>query len=504
MMRYIITVTCALLMGSGAMAQVGNPATPANLARSLSKAFGDVYEKVSPGVVVIEAEVPEAAVPPGSSGLYQFFMQDPRMLPPRGYGYSEELQQGSGFIMTADGYILTNGHVIAGAARDGITVQLFDGRRFPAKLVGVDRLSDLAVIKIDADDLKPAELGDSDKARVGEFAFALGAPFDLRYTFTYGIISAKGRNEITDSQEYEEYIQTDASINPGNSGGPLVDIDGRVIGVNTLINGMNRGLGFAIPINIAKKIATQLISNGQALRPWIGLGMARDQDYDLLRQQRPELNLPKGVLITQVNEAAPAAESGLRAKDVILAVDGTTVESPHQVQKAILDKQIGESVVLDIWRNQQVQKVSVRTGERGPDGVRAASFSRQTWPQNAPAPQLQVPNPNAPQSPSTQFQGDAQSDSIAGAAGIVTKTLTADLAIANNLKAEEGALVMYVEEGSPASAAGIQEGDVITSIDSKRVRSDADVQKLLDAAHGEGVLVNFNRGTKPSYAILKF
>ncbi len=238
MNRFVLTIGCGLLIQAAAAAQT--PAPPATgtstLAHSLNQAFADVYEKVSPGVVVIEAKEagPQIAYPRKGSPLMQFFQQDPDARP-------GEMNQGSGFIITADGYILTNSHVLEGAAADGLRVTLKDGRKFEAKVAGIDPGSDLAVLKINASGLPVVEFGDSDKARVGEFAFALGAPFDLRYTFTYGIISAKGRTDIAPNRQrnYQEFLQTDASINPGNSGGPLVDIDGRVVGVNTMIYGID-------------------------------------------------------------------------------------------------------------------------------------------------------------------------------------------------------------------------------------------------------------------------
>ena len=204
-------------------------------------------------------------------------------------GAPTQTNQHSGFLITSDGYILTNDHVVGDAAREGITVRLKDGRKFPASLIGLDDKSDLAVIKIDAKDLPTVELGDSDAAKVGQFAFAIGAPFELPYTFTVGVISAKGRTNLTDSRNYEEYIQTDASINPGNSGGPLCDIDGRVVGVNTLIYRMNRGLGFAIPINLAREVGDQLISSGRVSRPWLGIEIVGIEESEALQRYFPDL-----------------------------------------------------------------------------------------------------------------------------------------------------------------------------------------------------------------------
>lgn len=477
MMRFFLSVSCALLIGSEAVAQSGNSQPAGDLARNLSQAFADVYEKVSPGVVVIEVTQTEMAAYPsqGASGLYQFFLQDPSMAPRRRGG--EGRNQGSGFLMTRDGYVLTNSHVLEGGAADGISVLLQDGRKFQASLVGIDSTSDLAVIKIEADGLTPLELGDSDRLRVGEFAFALGAPFDLRYTFTYGIVSAKGRTNVTGNPYYEEYIQTDASINPGNSGGPLVDIDGRVVGVNTLINGINRGLGFAIPINVAKKIATQLITQGRASHAMLGIEIVGVDETPGLRDKFP--NLPQGIIVEGFTMGSPASRSGLQRLDIITKVDGTPVSSSRDLQKLIAGTDVGQEVVLDVWRDNRATQVRVRTADRGGDVMQIAN--------SRPAPR----------------SGNANPGPGAGVAGLVTKAVTADLAIAMELHAEEGALVTHVDAGSAAEVAGIQTGDVITAIDSKPVASEKDVERLLNAAEGDGVLVNFTRGNQRTYAILK-
>ena len=271
-----------LAIGVVGSAFAQNAATSGALVRQLNDAFASVYEKVAPAVVVIEvkrsSDASLSGLPEGTGVL----LRGPD-------GAPTQTNQGSGFLISSDGYILTNDHVVGDAARDGITVRLKDGRKFPASLIGLDDKSDLAVIKIDAKDLPTVELGDSDSAKVGQFAFAIGAPFELPYTFTVGVISAKGRTNLTDSRSYEEYIQTDASINPGNSGGPLCDIDGRVIGVNTLIYRMNRGLGFAIPINLAQQVGDQLISTGRVSRPWLGIEIVGIEESEALQRYFPDL-----------------------------------------------------------------------------------------------------------------------------------------------------------------------------------------------------------------------
>src|SRR5947209_3333455 len=240
-----------------------------DVVHQLNNAFAKVFETVAPSVVIIE--VAKKADTETSAFEDLFFQGPPDESNPRRNQRNPQAVQseGSGFIVRPEGYIFTNFHVVEGA--DKIDVKLKDGREFQAKIVGTDEKTDVAVIKIDAKDLPVAKLGDSDAVRVGEFAFAIGAPFKLDYTFTYGVVSGKGRNKLVSVQGYSipDYIQTDAAINPGNSGGPLCDIDGNVIGMNTLINGLNRGLGFAVPINLAKDIGGELIAGHKIVRPWL-------------------------------------------------------------------------------------------------------------------------------------------------------------------------------------------------------------------------------------------
>jgi serine protease Do len=470
-----------------AQKDVANEKPSAALAKSLSTAFADVYEKIAPSVVVIEvkpsAEAVSRAIPPA---LEYFFGApdggevDPERLPPN---------QGSGFILTADGYVVTNFHVVNEGGPDGrITVMLRDGRRFPGKLVGMDQISDLAVLKIDAADLPAAELGDSDKVRVGEFAFAIGAPFDLRYSFTFGVIGAKGRTDLTHNAFYEEFLQTDASINPGNSGGPLCDIEGRVVGVNTLIRGVNRGLGFSIPINLARKTAEQLITNGRVSRPWLGIGIAgvgeigslsqvfRGTSWESLKAAFGKYE--KGVVVTGFEEPSPAnGRSGLRVGDVILKVDNVEVASSRDLQRQILMKNVGQEIELDVMRQDRQVKVRLKTGERNDQLMQAAN-------------QLPVQRRTEPPANPT--------------AGLEVRTLDGQMAKQFKTSVPEGVVVTAVETGSSADMANIQTGDVITSIGTKSVRNvDEFVAALAEASEDDGVMVNIERGSQKTFAILK-
>ena len=493
MKRPLLFLMGALAVSAIASAQTTPTAPPApapnssatTLARSLSKAFADVYERVAPGVVVIEAEsVSEGDAVVTGSPLSQFFLDPaiPRRSP-------REENQGSGFILTTDGYILTNNHVLAGAAPDSVQVTLKDGRKLPAQIVGVDPVSDLAVIKVEATGLPVLELADSDQTRVGEFAFAIGSPFALRDTFTYGIVSAKGRTDITGSPSYEEFIQTDAAINPGNSGGPLVDIDGRVIGVNTLIRDFNRGLGFAIPINIAKKVASQLIADGRAIRPWLGISIRSLEDMPELTERYPDL--PPGILVLGIEPNTPAAFSELQRNDIITRVDGQPVKTARELQKLIFDKKIGQEVVLDVWRNRRTVQVTLRTAEQ----------TRGVLPVVNQRPANVSPAPSAPGAKKKTTPPPARIPSPT--AGLTVRTFTADLAVAMNLPGEEGVLVTSVQPGSEAAAAGVQVGDVITAVGDTPIRAKEDFVKALRESPGDAVMINLNRGTEKTYGILK-
>src|SRR6188768_890766 len=342
-----------------------------DVVHALNSAFTEVFEVVAPSVVIIEVTKKND----GSEGpsLDDLFFQNPdEDSPPRRGPRSLQPSQseGSGFIVRADGHILTNHHVVQGA--DRVDVKLKDGREFQARLVGTDEKTDVAVIKIDANNLPVVQLGDSDAVRVGQFAFAIGAPFKLDYTFTYGVISGKGRSKLiaTGGYSISDYLQTDASINPGNSGGPLCDIDGRVVGMNTLINGLNRGLGFAIPINLANEIGQQLISGQKIVRPWLGIRIETLGDDQSIRDLFKGID--KGVVVRTIEADAPAYKSDLRPFDVITQVDGAPVITDTQLQREILKKKIGQSVELTVWRKGQTLKIPVTTGEL-PNDISQAS-----------------------------------------------------------------------------------------------------------------------------------
>jgi serine protease Do len=270
---------------------------------------------------------------------------------------------GSGFLIRQDGYLVTNAHVVSDAER--IQVKLSDGRRFEGRLVGLDERVDLALVKIEAKGLPVADLGDSNRLRVGELVLALGHPFGLEQTVSFGIVSRKGAPLEVAAAAFE-FIQTDAAINPGNSGGPLVSMAGEVIGVNSMA-ARNGSIGFAIPINLVKGLLPQLAEKGKVEWGWLGVSIAEVADEDVTRYRLKE---PGGVLVRQVVAGQPADKGGVRANDVILGVDGARVNEPRDLQRIISSTPVGKSVKLSMMREGQATEVSVIVGlyEAGPAG----------------------------------------------------------------------------------------------------------------------------------------
>jgi len=323
---------------------------------AMSHAFADLAEQVKPSVVYITASrpgQPQAEMLPIPPEFRQFFDRGPAP-EPRPSGRAPTVRgSGSGFIVSADGFILTNHHVVDGAQK--VQVRLLDRRGFDAKVVGSDAATDVAVLKIDAKDLTPATLGASAGAQVGEWVMAVGNPFgdDLTFTVTSGIISAKGRAlqlPGQSSHSIRDFIQTDAAINPGNSGGPLVDVDGTVIGINSAIaspTGAYAGYGFAVPIDLAKRVMEQLIESGRVERVALGI-LARDaSEEDAQYANRPDV---RGVVVQDFAADSPARKAGVQAGDLIVAVDGQPIEYVAQLQERVGFRKPGEVVAVEVAR----------------------------------------------------------------------------------------------------------------------------------------------------------
>jgi Do/DeqQ family serine protease len=446
-----------------------------DVVHALNNAFARVFETVAPSVVIIEVSKKNEGGE--NSALDDLFFQGPpdENNPRRNQKGQQPIRsEGSGFIVRSDGFIFTNYHVVEGAEK--LTVRLKDGREFQGKIVGTDEKTDVAVVKIEAKDLSAAQLGDSDAVRVGQFAFAIGAPFKLDYTFTYGVVSGKGRNKlIGGGSSISDFLQTDASINPGNSGGPLCDIDGKVIGMNTLINGLNRGLGFAIPINMAKEIGTELIAGHKITRAWLGIRIETLGDDGSIREMFK--GLEKGVVVRTIEADAPAYKSDLRPFDVITQVDGTPVATDTELQHQILKKKIGQNVDLTVWRKGQTMKIPITTGELPNDLSRAS---------------------NEPTQPGPSRQEDI------GKFGLQVQELSKEMADQLKLGVQHGVIVTDVADNSLAAAQGIEREDVITEVDGKPVTDVKSFREALNKADPKrGMLLYLDRKGSKTFAVLK-
>ena len=328
----------------------------------IQRAFVRVSERVRPAVVnIATAHFLRRQRPRGGDegqGLRDFYERYFGQMPP---GDRERAGVGSGVIIDDQGHILTNLHVIKGA--DEITVRLDNKRELAGKVVGTDTKTDLAVIQIPADGVVAAPLGDSDKIRVGEWAIAIGSPFGLEETVTVGVVSAMGRSEVG-IVPYENFIQTDASINPGNSGGPLLNVRGEVIGINTAILSTGQGIGFAIPINVARRVAGALIAKGRVVRGWLGVSLqpVSDELAETLGSQKG-----KGAVVARVLPGSPAAKAGLSPNDVIVGVGNVAVEDLQHLQRLVLDAPVDRPLTLKVLRKGKEVAVAVTIAEAPPD-----------------------------------------------------------------------------------------------------------------------------------------
>jgi len=443
-----------------------------------AKAFAAVVKKAVPAVVFVRVE--KTVESRGTASPFQFqepfdFFNDPfferffgphfqpRRRMPRKF---RQRGQGSGFIISKDGYILINNHVVGDA--DLIKVKLSDGREFKAKVIGTDPQSDVAVIKIDATNLPVLRLGDSDKLEVGEWVIAIGNPFGLSQTVTVGVVSAKGRSRIG-INDYEDFIQTDAAINPGNSGGPLVNIHGEAVGMNTAIfsrSGGYMGIGFAIPINMAKAIKDQLLKKGKVTRGWLGV-VIQDIDEELAKSFG--LEKTEGVLIAEVSEGSPAEKAGLKQGDIILRLNGKKVDDLGELRNKIALTAPGTKVKLEVLRENKRRTIQVTIGEQ----------------------------------PAGKAIGMAQHE-ILGKIGLVVQDLTEELAKQFGYRESQGVLVAEVEPGSPAARVGIRPGHLIEEVNRKRVHNmDEFVRALAQSKKTKSVLFRVRDGEFSRYVAIR-
>jgi Do/DeqQ family serine protease len=429
--------------------------------------FANVVDRVAPAVVTIRASrrvrAPEQYP----------FMDDPMFrelfggrAPRNSRGGNTEVERslGSGVIVREDGYILTNHHVVDGA--QDIKVELSNSKRaYPAKLVGSDAPSDLAVLKIEASGLPVLPLGDSDKVRVGDVCLAVGNPLGVGESVTNGIISAKGRQTGISTGSFEDFLQTDAAINQGNSGGALVDTRGELIGINSQImssNGGNIGIGFAIPSNMAKTVMTQLISGGKMQRAMLGAGV-QTVTSDLA--QSFGMKDARGVAITSVAPSTAADRAGLKSGDVVLKLNGKDVDDANTLRNEIAGMKPGTDVTLTIWRDGRQQDVRAHLGELTADNARPGND-----------------NDNTGGSPTT------------GKLGVSVTPMTPDLAAQIGVpKNTKGLVVEEVDPSGPAASAGIETGDVIQQVNRQPVTTAADMRNALSKSGNRAPVLLINR-----------
>jgi serine protease Do len=360
---------------------------------------------------------------------------------------------GSGFIMDKDGYILTNNHVIEDA--DQIKVKLADGKEFDGKIIGRDQKTDLALIKIkDSSDLQPLKLGNSDDMKVGSWVLAVGSPFGLEQTVTAGIVSAKGR--VIGSGPYDNFIQTDASINPGNSGGPLINMKGEVIGINTAIIASGQGIGFAIPINMAREIAPQLQKKGHVTRGLLGVTI---QDVTPELAKSLGLDKARGALVSQVLPDEAADKAGVKQGDVIVRYDGKPIENSKDLPRIVAATPIGKDVPLTVVRDGKEISLKATIGRMEEE---------------------KTVGQKSPDQPSL---------------GVSVQNLTPQIARELGIKQTAGVVVNRVEPGSPAEEAGIQNGDVILSVNRIQIKNVGEFSREIDKTKkGDGLLLLVQRG----------
>ena len=465
-----------------------NPSTKAS---EISSSFADVIEKASPAVVNISStRVIKASDQQGQGrGENNPFMNDPffrQFFGGQGARPHDQRESGlgSGIIISPQGYILTNNHVVDKATT--LKVTLLDGRQFPAKLVGADPQSDVAVVKIDATNLPTLPFASSSAARVGDLCFAIGNPFGYDHTVTMGIVSAKGRS-LEGGGHLQDFIQTDAAINPGNSGGALINAKGELIGMNTAIitgggfggEAGNIGIGFAVPSDMAKRVMDQLIKNGKVSRGYIGV---------TLQHVTPDLAQQFGLkdihaaVINDVTPGAPGAKAGLKVGDAITSIDGQSIKDSNDLQIKVTEHAPGSTVALGVVRDGKPMTIKVTLGTR-PTAANFGEIGKNQEGNN---------------------QGEGENGNAGKTSyGITVQALTPDVTQSLQLPPNvHGVVVDSVDSGSPASEA-VTRGDVITAVDRHPVNNVADFQRLMGQANGKSVLLTVNRGGQSAFIVVQ-
>jgi serine protease Do len=433
--------------------------------------FKDLAEKASPAVVNIRT----VKTMKGGGRVFRHFSPGPwgdndprkeffeRFFGPQQQQEYKQRSLGSGFIVSSDGYIVTNNHVVEDA--DEIRVILKDGKEYDATIEGRDSNTDLALIKIKSGDSLPnLPLGNSDHLNVGEWVVAIGSPFGLEQTVTAGIISAKGR--VIGSGPYDDFLQTDASINPGNSGGPLLNMNGEVVGINTAIIASGQGIGFAIPVNMAKGIIDQLKQHGEVVRGWLGV-----QIQDLTEELREYYNVKdkKGALVLEVIKGDPADKAGIKAKDVISEVNGKPIESVRDLTRTIAEIPVGETAAVKVIRGGKEKMIKVHIAKR------------------------------EDQKASAQSSMDKTDDDL----GLRVTEITPEMVSRYQLPENEGVIITQISPDSKAMQAGLQVGDVIKEINHREIKTQKDYEDALTAAESSKEISMFVRRQNAGFIVIK-
>ena len=451
-------------------------ATVPSQLETTSRAFVDIAKRVIPTVVSITSEKVVKVKDPFSKFFHSddFFRKFFRQ--PDGNGDQEYTQRGlgSGVIVSADGFILTNYHVVKEA--DEISV-VIDRKPYEGKIVGTDPATDIAVVKIETQELPAIALGNSDGLEVGEWVLAIGSPFDLRlqHTVTSGIISAKGRTlSLSGELTYQDFIQTDAAINPGNSGGALVNIRGELIGINTAIyagnSGGNVGIGFAVPINLARQVMEDLINHGEVVRGYLGVYITTPDE-----ELSQALKIPdnKGAVVTEVVKDTPADNAGLKKYDVIVEVEGQKIDDSQELTNRIASFKPGNKIDLKVIRDGEERTVTV------------ALEKRNSSKEGAPA-------------------GSPEDDEATSKLGLELSDLTSELAARYGYENDEGVLIARVASNSVAEKKGMREGDLIVEVDRKSVTTAAQLERIAASFEtGQIVLFQVKRGTNSHFIAIK-
>jgi serine protease Do len=427
--------------------------------------FADLAEQVSKGVVNIQTKrtVTGSGMP---HSFEEFFFGQPPFGGQQRPGEREREvpSLGSGFVISPDGYIVTNNHVVEGV--DEITVAFEDGRELSAEVIGRDPKTDLALLRVETDkDLPALPLGDSEVVRPGEWVVAIGNPFGLEHTVTAGIVSAKHR--IIGQGSYDDYIQTDAAINPGNSGGPLINLKGEVIGINTAIKPAANTIGFAVPVNMAKDILPQLLATGHVTRGWLGVVI---QKITPELAEHLELEDERGALVSRVMPGGPADDAGIQRYDVIVEFDGETVEEMNDLPRIVASTPVEKKVKVVVRRDGETTSLRAHVGKMDePQETQLASA-----------------------------RGGASAESF----GLAVQQLTPELASRLGIDEEKGVVITGVQPGSAASDAGLRREDVILEIDKAEVADIADLERQLESAE-DGALLLIRRRDATLFVPLK-